>query len=121
MNRFIIKRFYDFNDVNESISRQFTTGHVVNYFRSNYSKETPIFFYSPSGEGIIKITNIKDIFEEVELFKYEFLDDKGNISENNTLYYRYELDPERRGYITIDDHRIYPPEPTKIKALIIIN
>jgi hypothetical protein len=121
MDGFIIKKFYDFNDVNESISGTFTTGHIVNYFRNNYSKETPIFLYYPSGEGVVKVSNIKDIFEEVELFKYEFLDDKGNTSENNTLYYRYELDPERRGYVFADGRRITPPEPTKVKALIVIS
>ncbi len=119
MDRFIIKKFYDFNDVNESVSSPFTTGHVVNYIRSNYPKETPIFLYDPPSEGIIKISNIKELFKEVELFKYEYLDDKGNISENNTYYYKYELDPERRGIVISDGNRIYPPEPIKIKALIV--
>ena len=106
----IIKKFYDFNQVNESmVNEEITAGHLVDYIRKNFPKETPIIKWSPN-EGIMRIEDVKKIFEVGEIYKYN---DKGNI-----FYSMYELDPDGTGYL-IGLEKYYPPKPTIVKSLII--
>lgn len=105
-----IKKFYDFNQVNESlVNNEITAGHLVDYIRKNFSKETPIIKWSPS-EGIIKINNIEQLFEIKDIYKYN---DKGNI-----YYSMYDMNPDGKGYNT-GLSWYYPPKPDIIKSLVI--